>query len=257
MKKLLAILLFLVSFTAFGNPIDDKCKQFVYKSAPVVAADQYICHTQYALAYSFNSKNPIYTVEFLDKSHTGDLPRTNDFRVDPVIAPEHQATPKDYTNSTCNGGRCDRGHMTPDQDFSACKICVSESFFMSNMVPQNYANNEVIWKGMEMKIRGYAANHPAGVYVITGPAYMFTAHVTIGKNKVWVPDYLFKIMIDATTGKSIAFFMPNKPQDDLSKWVVNLTTIENATGIKFDMIMDKTTVANYQAWLAQTNVLKK
>jgi endonuclease G, mitochondrial len=197
MKKLITILLLLISFTAFGNPIDDKCKQFVYKSAPVVTADQYICHTQYALAYSFNSKNPIYTVEFLDKSHTGDLPRTNDFRVDPVIAPEHQATPKDYYKSMCNGDRCDKGHMTPFQDFSACAVCGSESFLMDNMVPQASKNNEIIWKNMEVKIREYAANHPAGVYVITGPAYMFTAHTTIGANKVWVPDYLFKIMIDA------------------------------------------------------------
>jgi len=279
MKKLLTILLILVSFSAFGNPIDDKCKQFVYKSAPIVSADQYICHTQYALAYSFNSRNPIYTVEFLDKSHVGNLPRTNNFRVDPAIAPSHQATPEDYIGAMCNGDSCDRGHMNPSEDFSACFVCDSESFFMSNMVPQNIHNNRGIWKSMEYKMRKYASNHQGGVYIITGPVYMFTSHVTIGKNKVWVPDYLFKIMIDAVTGKSIAFFIPNKAQldpatgksvtlheqdkskdndpDNLSKYVVNLETIETVTGIKFDASMDKITVANYQVWLAQTKVTKK
>lgn len=254
MKKLLTALFLLVSTVAIANPIDMSCPKLTYKSAPIINADQYVCHTQYALAYSWMSRNPIYTTEFLVQSHTGGLPRTNNFRVDPAIDPHHQATPNDYEKSMCNGGRCDRGHMTPDQDFSACVICVSESFFMSNMVPQHFKNNEVIWKGMEMKIRGYVANHPAGVYVITGPAYRSVNPATIGKNHVWVPDMLWKIMIDATTGKSIAFMMPNEPVADLSQFVVSIDMVEASTGIKFDASLDKGTVANYQVWLAQTKV---
>jgi DNA/RNA endonuclease G (NUC1) len=122
------------------------------------------------------------------------------------------------------------------------------------MVPQNFKNNEVTWKGMEIKIRGYAANHPAGVYVITGPAYRSINPATIGKNHVWVPDLLWKIMIDAQTGTSIAFLMPNEPTIDLSTFVVNIAMIEAATGIKFDVSLDKTTVASYRDWVIQTKV---
>ena len=236
--------------TAFANGIDDKCKQLTYKSAPIVSADQYICHTEYAIAYSYKSKNPIYTTELLLPSHTGNLPRTNDFRVDPAVPKQYQSKPKDYHNSgtACNGGRCDQGHMTPDQDFSSCMICVHESFFMSNMVPQNYKNNEVIWKSMEVMFRKYVQTHPAGIYIITGPVYNTASPATLGDDKIWIPDLLFKIAIDVQTGKSIAFLMPNAPEGNLSQFVTNLTTIEKLTGIRFDNSLDKFARGNFNDW---------
>ena len=264
MKILFAILM-LVTASVFANPIDVTCPKLTYKAAPIINADQYICHAEYAIAYSWTSRNPIYTTEFLTKDHTGDLPRTNDFRVDPAVDKMHVSTPKDYllAGDACgpiSGKRkssCDQGHMTPDQDFSSCDICVHESFFMSNMVPQYYRNNEGIWKQMEIKIRGYAANHPAGVYVITGPSYKSVNPTTIGKNKIWVPDLLWKIMIDAKTGKSIAFMMPNAlAEQNLSQFVVSISKIEAATGIKFEASLDKKTVANYAEWLVQTKGAK-
>lgn len=255
MKKIITIALLILSFSAFANPIDVSCKQLTYKSAPVVAnADQYVCHTQYALAYSWTTRNPIYTTEFLTKDHTGDEARTNDFRVDPAIDNRHQAKPKDYHNNIgCGGERCDQGHASPDQDFSACNVCVHESFFMSNMMPQHFKNNEVIWKNMEMKIRKYVIDRPSGVYVITGPVYnsQITPTATIGDDKIWVPDMLFKIVIDANTGKSIAFFMPNSSQTNLPQFVVNLNTIEKASGITFDKSLDKNVVADFNEWFAK------
>ena len=242
-------MLLFVSIYASANPIDDKCPSLTYRTAPIVNADQYICHTEYALAYSWTSKNPIYTTELLTKDHTGNLQRTNDFRVDPSIDVKYQSTPKDYVKTICNGGRCDRGHMTPDQDFSSCNICVHESFFMSNMVPQNFKNNEVIWKHLEMLIRKYTASHSDGVYVITGPAYKSKSPTTIGNNKIWVPDLLWKIMIDHKNGKSIAFMMPNQPESDLSQFIVSIHDIEEATGITFDNSLDKTSIANFNIFL--------
>jgi len=233
---------------ALANGIDDNCKQLTYKTAPVVSADLYICHKEYAVAYSFKAKNPIYTTEFLTENHIGKAKRTNDFRVDPAVPKQYQAKPKDYVKAKCNDGRCDRGHMTPDQDFSATHETTSESFFMSNMVPQNFKNNEVIWKAMEVMFRKYVKTHPAGIYIISGPVYKSAKPATIGADKVWVPDYLFKVAIDVKTGKSIAFYMPNNPESNLSQFVVSLSTIEKATGIKFDPSLDKTTVANFSDW---------
>jgi len=264
MKKLLTLVLLLTSLSAFANGIDDRCKQFTYKTAPVVKADVYICHREYAIAWSHETHNPVYTTEYLAANHTGSAPRSNDFRADPALPDQADAvTPSDYHHSgtACgpvSGKRtssCDQGHMTPDQDFSATAETTSESFFMTNMVPQNFKNNEVIWKYMEIKIRGYAKHHTAGVYVISGPVYLPTLNrVTIGKHHVWVPDMLFKVMIDAQTGKSIAFYMQNAPLKtaDLGKYVVSLATIEKVSGITFDPSLDKNAVANYDEWNAQT-----
>ena len=256
MRRLFLILsLALASIPAFANPIDDECPHLTYGPAPVTpAADQYVCHRQYAVAYSYKTRNPVYTTEFLDKSHTGKLPRTNDFKVDPAIPKERQATPADYVKAVCDlsGGkdRCDKGHMTPDQDFSACAQCVHESFYMSNMVPQNFKNNEVIWKNMEALIRKYAATRPKGLYVISGPAYRNPAQpsATIGKNKVWVPDALFKIVIDAETGEATTFFMPNAPEANLQQFVMMLSVVEGVTGIAFDPKLDRDRIGSINGW---------
>jgi DNA/RNA endonuclease G (NUC1) len=118
------------------------------------------------------------------------------------------------------------------------------------MVPQNFKNNEVIWKGMEIMLRKYVMRHQQGVYIITGPIYNSSTPNVLGKNKVWIPDMLFKIAIDVQTGHSIAFLLPNKAIQiaDLPKYVTNLTTIENKTGIRFDSSVNKLLTATYQDW---------
>ena len=234
--------------TAFANGIDDTCPKLTYKHAPIVTADQFVCHQQYAVAFSYKTHNPIYTTEFLDKSHTSNLPRTNDFKVDPAIPKQYQTPPSDYIGAKCGADRCDKGHMTPDQDFSACAQCVHESFYMSNMVPQSSKNNEVIWKQMEVKIRAYASTRPKGVFVITGPVYknLDKPTSTIGKTQGWVPDALFKVIIDAETGHVAVFYMPNAAQDNLSKFLSNIAAIELATGIEFDSSLDKTNIHDLQ-----------
>ena len=252
MKKILFLVL-LFPLLALANGIDDHCPKLRYKSAPVVNADKFICHQQYAVAYSYSHKTPIYTTEFLESADIGELPRSDNFRPDPNVPSIYSATVADYKGTTteCGGARCDRGHMTPSQDFSSCEVCVSESFYLSNMVPQNYQNNEIIWKYLETKIRKYvAANNP--VYVITGPIYNTTPPKTIGNGKVAVPDMLFKVVIDSKTGESIAFMMVNKnyPVGDLNGLIVTLSILEQATGIKFDKSLNKKKSGSYQAWFS-------
>lgn len=249
-KKLLLSLLSILPTIALCNDIDNKCPTLTFKTAPVVNADQFICHQEYAIAYSYKTKTPIYTTEYLTVSHTGNIARTNNFRVDPAIPSKYSATIKDYANTTteCNGMRCDRGHMTPDQDFSSDLTSTSESFFLSNMVPQNFKNNEIIWKYLEEHIRHHVAKFNP-VYVITGPVYTTKPYNTIGSG-VAIPDKLFKIIIDSKTGNSIAFLMENSYllTDTLSSKSVSLETIENITGITFDKSLNKKTVSKYSDW---------
>jgi endonuclease G len=251
MKYAWIAIFLLLSSAALSNPIDDKCPKLSYKAAPEVKADKYLCRLEYAVAYSFETKNPIYTTEYLIKGHTGDLGRTNNFKADGEIPAKFQAKPSDYVAAECGKGRCDRGHMTPDQDFSSCQQCVSQSFLMTNMVPQNYKNNEVIWKNMEGKMRAYAKTHP--LFIVTGPIYGAGKPRYIGKSKIRVPDQLFKIAIEKSTGKSIAFMMDNENYEvaELPKLVVSLKEIEKATDIKFNKDLDHDTRADYKEWFGK------
>lgn len=248
MKRLIhaaALALLIIATVANANPIDEQCAHLTYKHAPIVSADQYICHTEYAVALSYKTRNPIYTTEYLAADHTGAVARSNDFKPDPQVPAQYAVKPHEYIGQICHGERCDKGHMTPDQDFSACEACVHESFYMSNMVPQNSRNNEIIWKHLEISIRNYVAAHDP-VYVITGPVYGDNPE-HIG-NGIMVPDQLFKVVVSAATGASVTFLMPNadEPISDLPNFIVPLALVEALAGIAFDESLDKHAVGVLQ-----------
>lgn len=247
-KFFTGLLLVLGFTTTQANVIDTKCPQFTYKSAPVINASQYLCKTQYAIAFSYATKNAIYTTEFVTASHFGPIPRSNNFHTDTAVPTRYRVSSADYTGTMCNGDRCDRGHLTPNLDFTACDICGDESFLMTNIVPQNYKNNQGIWKALEDKVHDYVVKGN-DVFVITGPIYIGIPS-TISTKNIWVPSALFKIIVNARTGKSIAFVVENIsiPVTKLSQKVVNIETIEVLTGIVFESTLDKKTVAKFLEW---------
>jgi endonuclease G len=230
MKKLLLALLFFPTL-AFANPIDDKCPQHVKWGAPQFSVStenvQYLCRTGYAVAYSNTYKNPLYVAEHVSKDRIGEEPRTEDFRPDTEIKPENQATLQDYT-----GAGYDRGHMSPAANNGSNKQAMSESFLLTNMVPQNPGNNRGIWKQLEVFVRDWVVKGN-DLYVIQG-AIFDKGHKTIGKN-VAVPTRLFKVVVDPTNKRMIAFIFPNEKLEvkDMPKYVVSVQKVEQETHIDF------------------------
>lgn len=78
-----------------------------------------------------------------------------------------------------------------------------------------------------------------GLYVVTG-GVLKDGLKTIGKEKVAVPDYFYKILLQENKGKykMIAFLMPNQMSDrSLYEYVVSVDEIEKMTGIDFFPIL--------------------
>ena len=100
------------------------------------------------------------------------------------------------------------------------------------MVPQVPNHNRGIWKQLETAVRIWV-NEGKDIYVITGTFYN-KEHKQIGK-RVGVPDYMWKVIIDAKSKKGIAFWFPNAPLpvEDLPKYVVSIDEIEKKTSINF------------------------
>ena len=88
--------------------------------------------------------------------------RTNDFRVDPLIS-TGSADLADYRKSGF-----DRGHLTPAADMSFDETAMSETFYMSNMTPQNPQFNRGIWKDLEAQVRIWVKQF-GKAYVVSGP----------------------------------------------------------------------------------------
>ena len=75
------------------------------------------------------------------------------------------------------------------------------------MVPQDQTHNGGAWSQIEQDTRKYVMRAPGDVYVFTGPVYADKPR-TIGSG-VAVPAYIYKVVYDATTGRSWVHWQAN------------------------------------------------
>jgi len=228
------LLILILSITGvWANPIDDNCPQHVLLGAPVSKIkqnNQYLCKINYAIHYRYDTKTAEYVVEHVTiEGTTGSVKRKDDFRPDPAIPAQHQSTLKDYA-----GNPYDRGHLAPAGNNTQNEEVMSESFFLSNMVPQVPNHNRGIWKQLETFVRDWVVDNGMDLYVISGTAYN-KEYKTIGEGRVGVPDQLWKVIVDRKEGKAIAFIFPNTalPVEDLPKYATTVAEVEKLTGINF------------------------
>jgi endonuclease G len=229
MKKLLISLLFVPLLALAG--IADQCPQFTATGAPQYQAqpgDQELCKKNYAVIHRCSVKAPVAVFEHVTMAAmTGPAKRRDDFRADPTVHAECRATLQDYA-----GRPYDRGHMAAAANNTQSAEIMSESFFLSNMVPQVPNNNRGIWRQLEIWTRDWAKG--GDFYVISGAIYD-PGHLTIG-NGVGVPTRLYKIIHDRRSGQTQAYMMPNGPLPvaDLPKYQTTVPAVEQATGMRFN-----------------------
>jgi len=128
----------------------------------------------------------------------------------------------------------DKGHLCPAADREYNKKAYETTFLTSNISPQDHEFNSGIWNRLEEKIRYWAVKYD-GVFVVTAGVLAPTLK-TIGKEKVAVPNYFYKIVLDENQGKYrlIAFLIPNSASNKpLYDFVVSVDQIEKLTGIDF------------------------
>lgn len=232
MKKILGIFLVLFASLSLANPIDASCPQHVVWGAPQVAVEgnnQYLCRTGYAVNYNYQTKVAYFVAEVIKPELlvSKAVSRKDDFREDPEIPAQFRVTLKDYV-----GSGLDRGHMAPAANFTYDAGVMSESFLLSNMMPQSPGNNRGIWKYLEENTRYWASKY-GHLNVITGT--IFDANSPTMGNGVKVPSFVYKIVIDKNRNKTIAFLFPNQKLDpkDMEKYIVSIGEIEDYTGINF------------------------
>jgi endonuclease G len=232
MKKLFTLVAILFSSLSFASDIDH-CEQMVPFGFPTVKVEQTedLCRIAYFVKHDNTNKVPTYSAEYLEHEavNTDGVTRVDAFKPDPDLAPSVRAELSDYS-----GKGYDRGHMTPFEDLHANTAMALQSFYLSNMVPQDAKLNRGLWRSIEMKTRVWATQSKDGLYVITGPVFD-GATKKIG-NGVGVPTHIFKVLIDKSSNQGIAFLVPNNtpPKNvKLENYIVTITDVENASGINF------------------------
>jgi endonuclease G len=166
-----------------------------------------LCSDSFAVVYSKTSKTPLIVVERLTAEQLHDAkgePRTNQFYPDPRLPKSARAELSDYQSQI---PAVDRGHMAPAAD-APNQRAMGQSFALSNMVPQDPANNRKIWSKVEADVRKFAKRSRGNVFVFTGPIFG-AGHSTVGLNQVWKPTHLFKLVYDESSGRAWAYILPN------------------------------------------------
>ena len=234
MKKLLLLAL-LLPLSVFAQ-INKQCPQFTVNGTPqyqVQPGDQEICHINYAVIHRCSVKAPVAVFEHLTPAAmTGPAKRKDNFHPDLSVTPQCSATLADYATV---GKTHDRGHMAPAGNNTQSNEIMSESFNLSNMVPQVANNNRGIWKQLETWERQWASAPNTDFYIISGG--IFDQGYPVTGNGLGIPTRLYKIIIEKNSKKVQAYLMPNTalPVADLPKYQVNMTVIEQATGMKFNL----------------------
>ena len=233
MKKLLFVLLFL-PLSAWAQ-INAQCPQFTPHGAPQYQAqpgDQELCRQNYAVIHRCSVKAPVAVFEHLTQAAmSGTARRRNNFRPDPEVYPQCQASLADYATV---GRTHDRGHLSPAANNTQTPEIMSESFLLSNMIAQVANNNRGIWKQLETWERDWAMK--GGDFYIVSGGIFDQGHPVTG-NGLGIPTRIYKVIYERQSGQTQAYLMPNAPLPvaDLPKYQVPLEAVEQATGMRFNL----------------------
>ena len=209
--------------------------------------EQILRRKGYTVSYNSETRNPNWVAWHLTKSHTyGSFQRHHEVFTEDTDVKAPRATDSDYYNS-----RYDRGHMCPAGDNKWDKQAMMESFLFTNVCPQNHGLNKYEWNRLEIVCRDWAKTYGA-VDIVCGPIYSSkadryrvgkssqNAQKTIGRNKVWVPDAFFKVVLCRQgRPKAIGFIYRNEGVKQLvEEAVCTVDKVEELTGIDFFPALD-------------------
>lgn len=189
----------------------NQCRQFFAHGKPPIIRQpeklrpRALCFSAFAISHSGASRTPIYVAERLNRTillEARNIQRSDRFFADARLPRRERAEMEDY-----QGAGFDRGHMAPAADMSTDES-MTQSFSLANIVPQAPINNRKAWAEIEKATRKYVMRAAGDVFVITGPIFDGSPP-TIGFNKVWVPQYLFKLVFDPSSGRAWAHWLDN------------------------------------------------
>lgn len=196
---------------------------------PSSTTGQIIYHNHYTLSYSEKHEQAEWVAYELTKQQ---ISKSN-FKRPYFIKDQKVKTQSAHYRNFKNSGY-DKGHLCPAADRKFSKEAHDETFLTSNISPQNHQFNSGVWNRLEQKTRYWATKYDK-LYVVTG-GILSSNLKTIGSEKVAVPNYFYKIILDFHEPeiKAIAFLLPHKNSEKgLYQFVVSIDEIEKLTGIDF------------------------
>ena len=235
--------------------IEDNCGPF---GAPALdpawphAPTSLVVREGYVLRHSCLDKVALWVCEHVEPDELeGDAERDDRFREDPQLAEECRSGTSDYRRSGF-----DRGHQAPAGNQKASQRLNDETFFLSNMAPQEPGHNRQVWRELEALTREWVADGVASsAWVLTGGLFWedeeddpdradgLIEYRIIGDGEVGVPTHFYKIVLaraDEEDGEGswrvVAFVLENRKYErpyDFAATIRSIDWIEARTGLDF------------------------
>jgi endonuclease G len=196
---------------------------------PTSTTNAIVSHEYYTLSYYEKYEQAEWVAYILKKEQISNNKLKRPYFYQDKLVKTGSADWRNYKKSGYS-----RGHLLPAGDRKFSKEAYEDTFLTSNISPQKEDFNSGIWNRLEQKTRYWAEKYEV-LYVITG-GILTDDLKTIGKEKVAVPDYFYKILLDYTEPevKAIAFLIPHQESNlPLYKFVTSIDEIENLTHIDF------------------------
>jgi len=186
-------------------------------------------HDHFSLSYNELYEQAEWVAYTLKKSHL-----TYDDRQRPYYIEDPGVKTKSADWRNYKGSGYDRGHLCPAGDRRFSEYAYKETFYTSNITPQDKDFNAGVWNRLEMQIR-YWCKQYGTLYIVAG-GVLEKGLPSIGEEDVAVPGWYYKIVARGYGNdvKVVAFLIPHyETQKRLKQFLVPVDQIEHLTGIDF------------------------
>lgn len=196
--------------------------------------EQILKRSNYTLSFNKSTNLPNWVAWRLDKKKLAARVSRDRYKfiADPDMEGKNAVVTQDYAKSGY-----DRGHMCPANDSRWSGEAMKESFYMTNICPQNPSLNSGDWHELEQACHRWAEEGP--IYIVCGPIlYKNESPKYIGKeHKVRVPEAFFKVILAGVENgkpKAIGFIYKNSAGNrTLDAYVNSVDQVERITGYDF------------------------
>lgn len=186
-------------------------------------------HSYYTLSYNEPYEQAEWVAYQLKKQHLTRDQRKRPFFIEDPKVPTKSADWRNY-----KGSGFDRGHLCPAGDRRFSEQAYNETFYTSNISPQDRDFNAGVWNRLEMQVRDWARRYDE-LFVVTG-GVLEPGLQEIGEEDVDVPKYYYKIIARGRPDapEILAFiFLGRESTKPLREFTVSVDDIEKRTGIDF------------------------
>lgn len=196
---------------------------------PSSTTGEVVRHEFYTLSYSEPHEQAEWVAYELKKSHL-----TNDDRKRPYFIEDPRVSSKSADWRNYRGSGYDRGHLCPAGDRRFSEQAYNETFYTSNISPQDKEFNAGVWNRLEQQVRYWCKKY--GDLIVVTAGVLEEGMEEIGDEDVDVPRAFYKIVLRKDGGemKAVAFLMEaRESQAPLDTFLVPIDSLEARTGLDF------------------------